>query len=109
MSGSSQFSLESMRHKQGPHILFTLPSALLPPSPWQVLLEQLQDVKRAGEYASKSDEAPVWSELGHAQLRFELVADAIASYLRAGDSSNYAEVWWYEGVQKQGGTAATAL
>jgi clathrin heavy chain len=38
------------------------------------------------------DEAPVWSELGHAQLRNGKVAEAITSYLRSGDSSNYLQV-----------------
>ena len=56
-------------------------------------MEHLKDVKRASDYASKNDETSVWSELGHAQLRsFGLVADAIASYLKASDSSNYIEV-----------------
>ena len=34
----------------------------------------------------------MWSELGHAQLKDGLVDDAIASYLRAGDSSKYLQV-----------------
>ncbi len=58
----------------------------------QVLVAHLHDLKRASEYASKVDEAPVWSELGHAQLHEGLIADAISSYLRSGDSSNYLEV-----------------
>jgi clathrin heavy chain len=58
----------------------------------KVLVDHIKDLKRANEFASKVDEAPVWSELGHAQLREGLVADAISSYLRAQDSSNYAEV-----------------
>ncbi len=35
------------------------------------------------------DEAPVYSELGKAQLKAGLVAQAISSYLKAQDSSNY--------------------
>lgn len=58
----------------------------------KVLLVQMHDIPRAVEFASKVDEPPVWSELGHAQLKQGLVADAITSYLRAGDSSNYLEV-----------------
>ncbi|GAX80055.1 hypothetical protein CEUSTIGMA_g7494.t1 [Chlamydomonas eustigma] len=58
----------------------------------KVLVDNIKDIKRAGEYASKTDEPPVWSELGHAQLREGLVADCIASYLRATDSSNYLKV-----------------
>ena len=38
------------------------------------------------------DEAAVWSELGHAQLEAGAVGDAIASYLKAGDSSRHADV-----------------
>ncbi|MEW5310804.1 MAG: hypothetical protein WDW38_002565 [Sanguina aurantia] len=34
----------------------------------QVLLEHLADLERAADFALKADEAPVWSELGHAQL-----------------------------------------
>lgn len=43
-------------------------------------------------FHSQVDEAAVWSELGHAQLRAGNVADAIASYLKAADSSNYLQV-----------------
>lgn len=38
------------------------------------------------------DEAPVWSELGHAYLAAGQVPDAIAAYLRSNDTSKYAEV-----------------
>lgn len=38
------------------------------------------------------DEAAVWSELAHAQLAAGKVADAITSYLKAGDSSQYLQV-----------------
>ena len=58
----------------------------------QVLLEAMVDLARAYEYAAKTDEAPVWSELAHSQLSHGKVADAMASYLRAGDSSKYIEV-----------------
>lgn len=34
----------------------------------------------------------MWTELAHAQLDHGDVAEAIASYLRAGDSSRYADV-----------------
>lgn len=49
-------------------------------------------LERAHEFASKVDLAEVWIELGHAQLGQSLPSDAIASYLRAQDSSKYAEV-----------------
>ena len=38
------------------------------------------------------DEPAVWTELAHAQLDHGDVAEAIASYLRAGDSSRYVDV-----------------
>mmetsp|Transcript_17321 Transcript_17321/g.52085 ORF Transcript_17321/g.52085 Transcript_17321/m.52085 type:complete len:1674 (-) Transcript_17321:219-5240(-) len=58
----------------------------------KVLLVNMNDLGRASDYATKVDEASVWSELAHAQLAAGDVADAIGSYLRAGDSSNYAAV-----------------
>eukprot|EP00983_Pelagomonas_calceolata_P104264 1159005-Pelagomonas_calceolata.AAC.5 len=45
-----------------------------------------------GTTTAQVNEAPVWSELAHAQLRSGEVAEAIASYLLAQDSSNYSEV-----------------
>lgn len=59
----------------------------------QTLLEHLGDIERAFEYAGKIDEASVWSQLGHAQLTAGLVGDAIASYLKAVDSTAYVKVW----------------
>ena len=38
------------------------------------------------------DEPEVWSELGHAQLEAGAVDDAIASYLKSGDTSRYLDV-----------------
>uniref|UniRef100_A0A383W0X8 Clathrin heavy chain n=1 Tax=Tetradesmus obliquus TaxID=3088 RepID=A0A383W0X8_TETOB len=58
----------------------------------QVLLTHCKDLDRAHDYANKVDEAPVWSELGHAYLEAGQVPDAIASYLRSSDSSRYLQV-----------------
>jgi clathrin heavy chain len=58
----------------------------------KVLLEHVQDLDRAHEYASKVDEPDVWSELGHSQLEHGNVADAIDCYLRANDTSRHLEV-----------------
>ncbi|KAF6255267.1 clathrin heavy chain [Scenedesmus sp. NREL 46B-D3] len=58
----------------------------------QVLLTHCKDLDRAHDYANKVDEAPVWSQLGHAYLEAGQVADAIASYLRSSDSSRYLQV-----------------
>mmetsp|Transcript_17485 Transcript_17485/g.52457 ORF Transcript_17485/g.52457 Transcript_17485/m.52457 type:complete len:1706 (-) Transcript_17485:516-5633(-) len=58
----------------------------------KVLLDHVQDLDRAHEYASKVDDPEVWSELGHTQLSQDLVDDAIESYLRANDSSRHLDV-----------------
>lgn len=57
----------------------------------KVLLEHIPEggLQRAFDFAAKVDEAPVYSELGHAQLKAGLVAQSITSYLKALDSSNY--------------------
>lgn len=39
-----------------------------PPHPPQVVLDHMEDLDRAHEYATKVDEAPVWSELANAYL-----------------------------------------
>ncbi len=60
----------------------------------KVLLEHIPEggLQRAVDFAQKVDEAPVYSELGHAQLKAGQVGPAIASYLKANDSSNYMQV-----------------
>ena len=58
----------------------------------KVLLMKVGSLERAHEFASKVDLVEVWSELGHAQLAQGLPKDAIESYLRATDSSKFAEV-----------------
>lgn len=58
----------------------------------KVLLEHLEDIDRALDFAMKVDEKHVWSELGHAQLNHKIVNDAIISYLRAEDASKYTQV-----------------
>lgn len=58
----------------------------------RVLLDHLEDLDRAHEYATKMDEPGVWSELADAYLGAGRVADAIAAYLRAGDTGKWAEV-----------------
>jgi clathrin heavy chain len=58
----------------------------------KVLLDNLQSVERAHEYATKVEEKEVWSELAKSQLESGLVKDAIASYIRADDESNRGNV-----------------
>jgi clathrin heavy chain len=58
----------------------------------RVVLEHMEDLDRAHEFATKVDEAPVWSELANAYLEHAQVSDAIAAYLRAADTSKFNEV-----------------
>ena len=55
----------------------------------KVLLDHVEDMDRAHEYATKVDEPEVWSELAHVELDRSMVSQAIASYLRAGDASRH--------------------
>lgn len=52
-----------------------------------MLLDHVEDLDRAHEYATKVDESEVWSELAHAELERGAIANAIGSYLRANDAS----------------------
>lgn len=58
----------------------------------RVVLDHMEDLDRAHEFATKVDEPEVWSELGNAYLDHTQVGDAIAAYLRASDTSKYVEV-----------------
>lgn len=57
-----------------------------------VLVEYIVSIDRASQYAIKVDEPVVWSRLGKAQLDGLRIKDAIDSYIRAEDPSNYLEV-----------------
>jgi len=57
-----------------------------------VLLEKKQDLERAAEYATRVNEKEVWSTLATAQLNAGLVKDAIDSYIKANDATNYEQV-----------------
>jgi tetratricopeptide (TPR) repeat protein len=58
----------------------------------RVLLDHLDDLDRAHEFATKLDEPGVWSELGNAYLEAGQLGEAVAAYLRAGDASRWADV-----------------
>ena len=45
-----------------------LPASCLPHSPAQVVLDHMEDLNRAHEFATKVDEPGVWSELANAYL-----------------------------------------
>lgn len=58
----------------------------------QVLIEQVNNLERANEFAERCNEPAVWSQLAKAQLQQELVKEAIDSYIKADDPSAYMSV-----------------
>lgn len=58
----------------------------------QVLLHNIQDIERASEFAERINESEVWSNLGAAQLNRDMVTEAIESFIKADDPSQYHEV-----------------
>ncbi|XP_066261825.1 clathrin heavy chain [Euwallacea similis] len=58
----------------------------------QVLIEQVNNLDRAYEFAERCNEAAVWSQLAKAQLNQGLVKEAIDSYIKADDPSAYMDV-----------------
>uniref|UniRef100_A0A8C5CK67 Clathrin heavy chain n=1 Tax=Gadus morhua TaxID=8049 RepID=A0A8C5CK67_GADMO len=58
----------------------------------QVLIEHIQNLDRAYEFAENCNEPAVWSQLATAQLHRDLVKEAIDSYIKADDPSAYMEV-----------------
>lgn len=57
-----------------------------------VLIDHVVSIDRAQDYADQTDTPEVWSKVAKAQLDGLRVTDAIESYLRAQDPSNFAEV-----------------
>ncbi|KAK8847678.1 hypothetical protein IAR55_005537 [Kwoniella newhampshirensis] len=57
-----------------------------------VLVEHMASIDRGFAYANKINQPAVWSRLGKAQLDGLRVKDAIDSYIKAEDPSNFAEV-----------------
>lgn len=58
----------------------------------KVLVEHIVSIDRAYQYANKLNKPELWSRLGKAQLDGLRVKDAIDSYVKAEDPSNFAEV-----------------
>lgn len=58
----------------------------------QVLLENMEDIPRAVEFAEYWDQAPVWSILAVAQLQAGQVKEAIQSFLKADDATQFSMV-----------------
>jgi clathrin heavy chain len=58
----------------------------------QVLIENIQNLDRAYEFAERCNDPGVWSILAKAQLDQGLVKEAIDSYIKSDDPSAYVEV-----------------
>ena len=54
-----------------------------------VLIDNVKNLDRAYEYAEKFNIPEVWSLLGGAQLRDGLMKEAVDSYIKAQDPTNY--------------------
>ena len=57
-----------------------------------MLIDHIKNLDRAYEFAERCNDEAVWSLLGHAQLRNDLVKDAIDSFVKANDLSQYPAV-----------------
>jgi len=57
-----------------------------------VLIENVQNLDRAYEFAERCNEAAVWSLLAKAQLQKNMVKEAIDCFIKADDPSAYTEV-----------------
>ncbi|GAU18113.1 hypothetical protein TSUD_248140 [Trifolium subterraneum] len=57
-----------------------------------VLLDNIRSIDRAVEFAFRVEEDAVWSEVAKAQLREGLVSDAIESFIRADDTTQFLDV-----------------
>ncbi|KAK7235859.1 clathrin heavy chain [Aureococcus anophagefferens] len=57
-----------------------------------VLVDLARNLERASEFAERVNEAGVWSRLAKAQLAEDLIAAAVASFIKAGDATCYGEV-----------------
>ena len=57
-----------------------------------MLIDNIKNLDRAYEFAEKCNEPAVWSLLARAQLVNDMVKEAIDSYIKADDPSQYMEV-----------------
>lgn len=58
----------------------------------KVLVEDIMSLDKGEEYAEKLNKPEIWSQLGAAQLNGLRIPEAIESYLKAEDPSNFAHV-----------------
>ncbi len=56
------------------------------------MIEHIQNLDRAYEFAERCNDPQVWSLLAKAQLDSAMVKEAIDSYIKADDPSAYTEV-----------------
>ena len=58
----------------------------------QVLIENVNNLDRAYEFAERCNEASVWTQLGKAQLAKDMVKESIDSFIKANDPTDYMDV-----------------
>ena len=59
------------------------------PEAVDVLLNNIESIPRAAEFADKVNEPPVWSRLGNAYLIASQVTEAIDAFMKANDPNSY--------------------
>lgn len=57
-----------------------------------MLIEHVNNLDRAYEFAERCNDPAVWTQLGQAQINAGLVKEAIDSFIKADDPSQYMEV-----------------
>ena len=57
-----------------------------------MLIDNVNNLDRAYEFAERCNDPAVWSQLARAQLNQGMVKEAIDSYIKADDPSQYMEV-----------------
>merc|ERR1711871_1078185 len=55
----------------------------------EVIVDHIKDLERANEFAERVNIKPVWSKLAKAQLEGHLVTEAITSFVKANDPTDY--------------------
>ncbi len=55
----------------------------------EVLVDKIRDLERGKEFAERVNHSAVWSKLARAQLDAQLISEAITSYIKANDATEY--------------------
>jgi clathrin heavy chain len=58
----------------------------------KVLIDYIQSIERATEFAERVDEEEVWVMLGKAQLQQQMVKEGMVSFIKANDATEYVAV-----------------